>query len=233
MLPGSAQRAGTDQFGAEGVGGPVGHGAARGHDVAERVRLLGGQHPGHQGGDHRVLQVSLPPAGSPCPAPGPGARGRGPRSSPRGCPLLPSPVLSGESPGPAAVATWNGSRAWGRVPESLRSGLLLRGDVKTQEQGSAPEGEREGVAGCSGVFEVISEQLLPKSRRERSANLPGGPAPASGLLSSLLPLLPPLPSPTHPPPPRTQDAGPFFTSSNHTDSPSHRGVAAADSFSGT
>lgn len=51
-----------------GVGGTVGDGAARGHGVAQRVRLLGGQHPGYQGGDHRVVQVSRPPAGSPCPA---------------------------------------------------------------------------------------------------------------------------------------------------------------------
>lgn len=49
----------------------MGDGAARGHGVAQRVRLLGGQHPGYQGGDHRVLQVSRPRFGSPCPAPGP------------------------------------------------------------------------------------------------------------------------------------------------------------------
>jgi hypothetical protein len=52
----------------------VGDGATRGHGVAQRVRLLGGQHPGYQGGDHGVMQVSRPRfggGGGPCPAPGP------------------------------------------------------------------------------------------------------------------------------------------------------------------
>lgn len=61
----------------------MGDGAARGHGVAERVRLLGGQHPGHQGGDHRVLQVSRPRA-SPHPAP----------------PLAPFPASCAPLPGP-------------------------------------------------------------------------------------------------------------------------------------
>ena len=168
----------------------MGDGAARGHDVAERVRLVGGQHPGHQGGDHRVLQVSRPLVGSPCPARGPEAPGPCPRlqDAPRLGPRLPSKSE------PRGWRRQTRSQAWGHIPESLHSGLLLRGEMETQEWGPGSRGGRgrEGKAIPGSSHRLFLIQSSPNGG-VRDLPHPSEACPAPAFLPSF-----PLFSPQHP-----------------------------------
>lgn len=160
----------------------MGDGAARGHGVAQRVRLLGGQHPGHQGGDHRVLQVS-PPAPPPP---------TGPRF-----PERPGP------PPPARPAAGGYSRREARRgshPGKFALQAVASGQRETREPGSGRPVEEDVVRGFSRVStQATSPHPLTYPGSDLPPSFPGAPPLPLCPPFPLLPASAPHPHPRHPP----------------------------------